>query len=69
MSTINLILLNIALIYITKLLQVIMQSLIFQKFLKVLKIKVANLFINLLYVMVVQTNNYLIFFLINIQLY
>lgn len=62
MSTINLILLNIALIYITKLLQVIMQSLIFQKFLKVLKIKVANLFINLLYVMVVQTNNYLIFF-------
>lgn len=62
MSTINLILLNIALIYITKLLQVIMQSLIFQKFLKVFKIKVANLFINLLYVMVVQTNNYLIFF-------
>lgn len=62
MSTINLILLNIALIYITKLLQIIMQSLIFQKFLKVLKIKVANLFINLLYVMVVQTNNYLIFF-------
>lgn len=62
MSTINLILLNIALIYITKLLQVIMQSLIFQKFLKVLKIKVANHFINLLYVMVVQTNNYLIFF-------
>lgn len=62
MSTINLILLNIALIYITKLLKVIIQSLIFQNFLKVLKIKVANHFINLFYVMVVQTNNYLIFF-------
>lgn len=62
MSTINLILLNIALIYITKLLKVIIQNLIFQNFLKVLKIKVANHFINLLYVMVIQTNNYLIFF-------
>lgn len=62
MSTINLILLNIALVYITKLLQVIIQSLIFQNFLKVLKIKIANHFINLFYVMVVQTNNYLIFF-------
>lgn len=62
MSTINLILLNIALIYITKLLKVIIQSLIFQNFLKVLKIKVANHFINLFYVMVVQTNDYLIFF-------